>query len=926
MPEVVTLVGSVLMMVPGFQGWGALLIVVGAIWGGEEAKRKQKEQEDAARRSYNASLKDRAATVISSESPHRYIYGRARVGSSIVAVLSSGERDEYKHLVCVHATHECDAIEEIYINGKALGTLDGSGYVTDGDYFSYNRTEVSESFTGTSYTLGATPTVGTLRLLFTTTGWQDGSAFVTEEFNYTLTGNVISGAPSRNYDVHYSYDSSVKYIRVSKHLGAVDQLADTTLISEIPAKWDTTKKLSGLCYTIITLNLNFTDFQGGCPSVEALIRGKKLHDARDGSYPSDIPVWSQNPALIVADYLTSEMCGVPWTDLPLADYIAAANVCDENITTPVNIGARYLANGTVTADQSQSQVLEKLAQSMAGTICATTWGIKAGKYVAPVMTLDQSDIVGDMSYTSGTAEADLYNGVKGQYIDSTNLYVPTDFAPYQNAAYVTADGGELWTDVSFMFTDNKQRVHNICRIFTEDQRNAFTINGTFSYKTWTLQVGDRISFTSTLLGQTAKIYRVINKKYAVDSAVQLTLKEDASSIWDFEDAVTEDSTPNTDLPSPFIVTPPSNIQISEELYQTSSSAGVKNKAIVAWNNVDSSIMGYELTYKNYFDAYYLIKITTLDEYLEIFDIADGIYDFKVRARNHLDLWSEYSTIKTAEIFGLNVLPGDVTGFTVRNFNGMAQCNWDKTTDLDVKIGGDVVIRFCPLIVGASFAQSIILPDGDFNGDATNALVSLATGTYYIQFKDSTGHYSLNPASFVATEALVSGWTTVQTSTQHTLFTGVKTGCEAIDGVLKLESTALFDSISDLDSAGYIDSIGGLNTSGTYEFDAVMDLTTVSSRRFHAHIKSLSYNAADSIDDRLNLMDNWDDFDGGVINDTNAITYASVSDDNITYSSWLPFMVADFNCRYAKFKLVLSSNDSTHNIDVSELTVKAKVLT
>ena len=912
MPEVLTTVGSIMVSTGFFAGWGAVLIVIGTIWGGEEAKRAAKEREDAAKRKYNDSLKDRTATVISSEQPHRYIYGRARVGSAIVAALSSGARDEYKHLVCIHAAHECDAIEEIYINGKALGTLDGSGYVTSGDYYTNSSAQKQDYFSGTGTTLSFAPITGTLRVIGT-----DNT-----EYPYTLIGNVVSVSNTGDYYANYSYNNSYGNVRVLKHLGLISQLADTTLISEVPGYWDSTKTLNGLCYTIITLNLNFADFQSGCPAVEALIRGKKLHDVRSVSYPNDTPVWSQNNALMIADYLTSEMCGVPWTDLPLADFIAAANVCDE-VTA---YGARYNANGTVDADQSQSQVIEKMAQSMAGTVCATTWGCKAGTYVAPVMSLSQSDIVGDMSYTAGTAEADLYNGVKGQYISAENLYVATDFAPYQNSTYVTADGSELWTDVSFMFTDTKQRVHNICRVFTEDQRNGFTINAAFSYKTWGLQIGDRIAFTSEFMGQTAKVYRIIKKSYSPDSAVNITMKEDAASIWDLADAVTEDSTPNTNLTNPFVVPAPTNLQVTEELYQTTGSAGVKTKAIITWNNITSGILEYEFTYKNYYESFYSIKINSVSERIDIFDISDGKYDCKVRARNYLDKWSEYSTPLSFEIFGLNILPADVTGFTVKPFNGMALCNWDRTTDLDVKIGGDVVIRFCPLITGATFVQSVILPDGEYNGDASSAYVSLATGTYYIQFKDSTGNFSLNPASFVATESLVTGWTTVNTSTQHTTYTGTKTNCIATDNILKLDSVTLFDSLGLIDDVGYIDSIGGVSPLGIYYFNSTMDLTTTASRRFHAHIKSLVYNAADLIDDRFDFIDAWPDFDGGIINGVTATTYISTSNDDIIYGNWVPFMVADFYCRYAKFKLELTSDFSTHNIDISELEVKAKVPT
>lgn len=56
-------------------------------------------------------------------------------------------------------------------------------------------------------------------------------------------------------------------------------------------------------------------------------------------------------------------------------------------------------------------------------------------------------------------------------------------------------------------------------------------------------------------------------------------------------------------------------------------------------------------------------------------------------------------------------------------------------------------------------------------------------------------------------------------------------------------------------------------------------------------------------------------------------YAAVTDDDPAgtpvWSPWTPFMVADFNCRGAKFKISLNSDDATNNIDVSELTIHVK---
>ena len=140
-------------------------------------------------------------------------------------------------MVCVHCAHEVDAIEEIYISGKALGTLDADGFAVNSEY-------------GTN-------------------------------------------------------------VRVKKHLGTSNDPADATLISEVGGKWDANRVLRGFTYTYIRLNLNQQEFQGGIPSIEVLIKGKKVFDPR-----TNTTAWSENPALCLYDYLRSDFCGVPITDIP----------------------------------------------------------------------------------------------------------------------------------------------------------------------------------------------------------------------------------------------------------------------------------------------------------------------------------------------------------------------------------------------------------------------------------------------------------------------------------------------------------------------------------------------------------------------------------------------------------------------------------
>lgn len=814
-----------------------------------EIQKQQEEQRRAAIESYNASLKDRTVTAVTTDAPHVYVYGRARVGSAIVAIFSSGSRDEYQHLVCVHAAHEVDAIEEVYISGKALGTLDADGFAVNSEYGSN--------------------------------------------------------------------------VRVKKHLGSPTDTADATLINEMPSKWDSTKLLRGFCYTYIRLNLNQQEFQGGIPSIEVLIKGKKVFDPR-----TNTTAWSENPALCLYDYLRSDFCGVPITDIPSADVETAADICDEVITVgTLSSVARYTCNGTVSSDQDQARVINQFVSAMAGGINTTTWEMWAGSYVAPTITIEQENIVGALSITPGISDADIYNGVTGRFISDENGYVSTDFKPYQNVTYRNADGNDKFVSLEYPFTDKTQRIHNLALIFIEDQRNSFTVKGTFSLKCWDVKVGKRIQLNSAFFGFTNKVFRVVGKSYSYTGTVELTLKEDAAEIWDLADAVLVDATPNSGLPNPFILDTPGTPSITEVLYETTGSAGVKARAIIeSPGSTSIRATGYIFEYKPASSSAWTVLPVTNTPKIAVDDLAPGQYNFRVKAENaYFSTVSDYSGTANKEILGLTAKPANVANFNVIALAGRALASWNLTTDLDVKIGGRIVIKHTPETSLGSWESSIILEE--FNGDAVNGNLPLLTGTYFAKFKDSSGNYSDTAVSFVATEALVTGYNTTDTITEHPTFSGNKTNLAAVDGVLKLDSLGTVDQqLNNIDTWTNIDAIGGIQSNGVYLFDNDMDFGSVAERKIDVNIQTLSYDASNTVD-TWSSIDALDSIDGGVINSTDATLYYRATNDNPSgspnWSDWTQFIVADVNCRALQFKLELTSGFPSHQIEVSSLIARAR---
>lgn len=92
-------------------------------------------------------------------------------------------------------------------------------------------------------------------------------------------------------------------VRIKKHLGSPDQIADSDLQTEV-ADWTENHRLRGIAYIYARLEFDRNIFTSGIPNISAYIKGKKILDPRD-----DTTKYTSNIALIAKDYLTDSRIG-----------------------------------------------------------------------------------------------------------------------------------------------------------------------------------------------------------------------------------------------------------------------------------------------------------------------------------------------------------------------------------------------------------------------------------------------------------------------------------------------------------------------------------------------------------------------------------------------------------------------------------------
>ena len=729
-------------------------------------------------------------------------------------------------------------------------------------------------------------------------------------------------------------------IKIYQHLGSPDQAADSNLVSA-GVGWTGNHRLRGIAYLYCKFTFDVDAFPNNVPEITAVIKGKKLYDPRS---PSAANAWSDNPALCVRDYLTSTGYGLGEATANINDtaFIAAANICDETNTTAGT--TRYTANGAFTTAIEPQELIADLMTSMGGTIWYTQgyWNVKAAKWTAPVLDLNEDDLRSGISLSTRHSRRDNFNSVKGTFKGEESNWVVTDFPPVTNAAFVTADNGqESSIDYDLPWTDNSIEARRTARIVLERNRQQLSFTASYGLRAFQLQTGDNVRVTNTRFGWTNKEFEVVSWTFGLqneyDLQVEMTLKEISESVFDEVDDGIVYERDNTTLLSPFTV-PNLGINISTELRR------VKGKTLgvllIDINNtstlIDTAEVEFRKTGETNFTSLGTLGAFVGTERVEHVGVEDGFYDIRARATNSLGVHGDYNTISNYFVETITAPPADVANFDGNVVGSNLFLSWTPVPDLDL---AHYTIRYSHLTSGAVYSEAEDIAQVPV-GSSTLALQNAGVGTYFIKAVDDTtsgSNSSVNPAVFVVTSIGIGDLNVVATLTENPSFAGVKSGVSInSEGYLELaegfkfdDATGLFDDRGqDTDPVGLFDDFTGYGSSGIYYFSNDLDLGQKYTSRLTFSFTSTRFDRTANFDSATGNFDDRGDgvalFDGDptAFSDTSVSLQLRHTDDDPTgtptWSDWQAFSVSDITARAFEFRLVLSSTDTNVTPIVSAL--------
>ena len=339
---------------------------------------------------------------------------------------------------------------------------------------------------------------------------------------------------------------------------------------------------------------------------------------------------------------------------------------------------------------------------------------------------------------------------------------------------------------------------------------------------------------------------------------------------------------------------PSNIAGDERIIVLGDRA--VSKLIVTWQPV-AGVSQYSVKHK--FNNGSFQTTIVQSPVFEIFDTELGTYEFEVYSYNAFFEPSVQPTTLSFDAVGKTAVPGDVKNVKIEPLsNQFVRLRFDKSTDVDVLHGGNVVIRSSNLTSGATFTNSVdVLPA--LPGSVSETIVpNIQTGTYILKFKDDGGRLSSGESKIVVVGTIPDPFPnlavfTDREDTDSPPFNGAKSDCFFSDEVngLVLGSTEVLDDVTDFDAIADFDFLGNVDfeTGGQYSFAQTLDLGGIQPVRLRRHFVTQGFYPNDLIDKRTANINSWTDFDGATAFNVNAkllvATTNSDPDTSVTADSY-----------------------------------------
>ena len=562
--------------------------------------------------------------------PRNVVYGKTRVGGTIVHRAVSGTNNNKLHNVIAIAAHEINAIKKLYIDG-------GKGVV---------ELDFSSDFA---------------------TATENGATV------YRVTNSAFTNTDN---DASYTGGSLIKLV-VEKG----EQTTSNGYAVAQMAEWTTDHKLQGIAYVYINCIFDTEKF-ASYPSFSFEVEGKKVYDP-----VTTTTAYSTNPSLIIRDYLMDATYGFGATSDEINDaatgagFVKARSDCNDDVTITSGTEDRYTLNGQFDMSEEPQQVLQHMLSACAGQLIYNNgkFSLFVGKERTASGTITDDKLLAPIQITTKASGQDLANGVKATYVRPTDRYIAAEITPYKDSTYLSADtpsgeqsaNYENFIDVTFPYTQSTFTAQRLARIALDYQRQDQTLQVIVPIEFMTHQVGDIVNFTNTRLGYDGKDFEIIamDFEFMADDylALRLNLKEYSATVFNNISYVADPTLPSPPSAGDNTVATPTGLTLTESSKNTTAKE-IYVRAV--WTNAnDDKIDWTEVAYKKSTDTEFDAAIVGYPRRSFSFRAESATtYNIKVRHGSNNGVHGDYTgvvNITTSADVG-TFTTGSIAGITVES--------------------------------------------------------------------------------------------------------------------------------------------------------------------------------------------------------------------------------------------------------------------
>ena len=314
-----------------------------------------------------------------------------------------------------------------------------------------------------------------------------------------------------------------------------------------------------------------------------------------------------------------------------------------------------------------------------------------------------------------------------------------------------------------------------------------------------------------------------------------------------------------------------------------------------------------------------VQGTTFD----ILDVKPGNYQIQVSSISSSGILFSEPALADYTVAGLGAAPSDVRDLSaIATGEDMIILTWRQAPELDVQVGGRVIIRHDPRALASAEWNSSNDVVQAVAGSSTQKQVPLLPGTYFLKFEDFLGNRSTNATGIEVTlpqpesRIIAKEWAEQSLATP---FGGTKTNCAYDAG-----ETALVLTPNVYVSPDYWEVIYCVGDCGAeYQFQDTFDLGDVYDFRIRRYIVSypLVFSSLfDSISGSFDAQPG--SFDGTVADGINVVMYVRTTLDDPSgspnYGPWTEFVSGMIRGRGVQLKAAFTTETELVGVAIDEL--------